>query len=117
MKKSELKQLIKEVIIENMNRHRYYDIPDNIDELFSNGDASYSITDPDSPGDNIYGMKLFLDILEVPDEYIKLDDGTQVFLSNGTVHLQIDSGGLGDFHLHGYEVKVLSNEEWSKLNL
>lgn len=52
-------------------------------------------------------MQLFLELVEVPEEMIECDDGTQVTLFDGTTRLVIDSGGLGDFHLHGYDVTVI----------
>lgn len=41
-------------------------------------------------------------------------DGTQVTLFDGETRIVIDSGGLGDFHLHGYDVTILeANAEQS----
>jgi len=85
----------------------YYDIPESVKELFANGESSYSITDPYQSGDNIFAMNLFLECVGVPDEMIVIDDGTQVTLKNGDKRIVIDSGGLGDFHLHGFDVTVL----------
>lgn len=42
------------------------------------------------------------------EKYVdECDDGTQVTLFNGKRRIVIDSGGLGDFPLHGYDVTVL----------
>jgi hypothetical protein len=43
------------------------------------------------------------------DEMIEEDNGTQVILKhpNYKYKLCIDSGGLGDFFSHGYDVSVL----------
>jgi hypothetical protein len=84
-----------------------YDIPESTEELFDNGERSYSITDPAQSGDNIFAMTLFLDCVGVPTEMVERDDGTQVTLYDGKRRIIIDSGGLGDFHLHGYDVTVL----------
>lgn len=84
-----------------------YNIPGSVAELFSNGEASYSITDPEQSGDNIFAMNLFLECVGVPPEMVECDDGTQVTLFDGCRRIAIDSEGLGDFHLHGYGVTVL----------
>jgi len=85
-----------------------YNIPGSVEELFANGESNYSITDPDEPGDNIFAMGLFLECVGVPGEMVELDDGTQVTLFDGKTRLVIDSGGLGDFHLHGFDVTVVN---------
>ncbi len=84
-----------------------YDIPKNTAELFANGERSYHIKDSDQAGDNIFAMNLFLECVDVPSEMIECHDGTQVTLFDGETRLVIDSSGLGDFHLHGYDVKIL----------
>ena len=84
-----------------------WDIPEDVAELFANGERSYHIKDEDQVGDNIFAMNLFLECVGVPSEMIKHHDGTQVTLFDGKTHLVIDSGGLGDFHLHGYDVTIL----------
>lgn len=86
-----------------------YDIPESVAELFANGEASYRITDPEQSGDNIFALRLFLDLVGVPSEMVECDDWTQVTLFNGVRRIAIDSGGLGDFHLHGYDVTVLDD--------
>ena len=84
-----------------------YEIPESVEELFNNGERSYSITDPEQSGDNIFSIILFLGCIGVPAEMVECDDGTQVTLFDGNRRIVIDSGGLGDFHLHGYGVTVL----------
>lgn len=88
-----------------------YDIPESVDELFENGESSYSITDPEQSGDNIFAMNLFLECVGVPSEMVECDDGTQVTLFDGKRRIVIDSGGLGDFHLHGYDVTVVDEQQ------
>lgn len=85
----------------------YYDIPENAAELFANGERSYSICDHDQSGDNIFAMNLFLECVGVPSKMVECDDGTQVTLFDGETRIVIDSGGLGDFHLHGYDVTII----------
>jgi len=94
------------IIDRGFNMHEW-NIPNNVKELFSNGDQSYSIRDTDYSGDNIYAMGLFLDNVGIPEEMIETNDGTQVILFDGKTRLCVNSGGLGDFHLHGFEVTVL----------
>jgi hypothetical protein len=84
-----------------------YCIPENTAELFANGDRSYHIKDRDQAGDNIFAMNLFLECVGVPSEIVECHDGTQVTLFDGRTRMVIDSGGLGDFHLHGYDVTIL----------
>ena len=89
-----------------MDESRYY-IPADVDELFTNGKAQYEIYDWDQAGDNVFAINLFLECVNVPDEMIEECEGTQVILNDGVTRLCIDSGGLGDFYHHGYDVTVL----------
>lgn len=84
-----------------------YNIPESVEELFANGEQSYSISDIDQPGSNVFGMLLFLGCVGVPTDMIEDNQGTQVTLFDGTKRIVIDSGGLGDFHLHGFDVSVV----------
>jgi len=81
-----------------------WNIPKDVNELFENGERNYSICDKDYSGDNIYAMNLFLETVDVPSEMVEEDLGTRV---DGKKRLCIDSGGLGDFHLHGYDVSII----------
>jgi len=83
-----------------------YDIPDNVNSLFANGEHSYHIFDSKQSGDNIFAMQLFVECVGIPNKMIEIDDGTQITVFNGEKRIVIDSGGLGDFHLHGYDVTV-----------
>ena len=84
-----------------------YNIPLSSDDLFNNGDNHYHIHDHDHIGDNVFSMNLFLETVGVPEEHIELYDGTQVFLNNGHIKLQIDAYGGGDLHLHEYDITTL----------
>jgi hypothetical protein len=84
-----------------------WNIPASVSELFSNGECSYHIKDREQEGDNIFSMNLFLDCVGVPEDMIECHDGTQVTLFDGETRIVIDSGGLGDFYSHGYDVTAL----------
>jgi hypothetical protein len=81
-----------------------YSIPADSDELFANGETHYHIHDHERSGDNIFALQLFIECVDVPEQFIVEDNGTQVIVCNGEKTLCIDSGGEGDFHLHGYDV-------------
>ena len=88
-----------------------YEIPGSVQELFDNGEEQYRIIDPEQDRDNISALRLFLELVGVPDDMIECDDETQVTLFNGEKRIVIDSGGLGDFFSHGYEVTVIDPED------
>lgn len=87
-----------------------YEIPGSTKEIFENKEASYSIIDytPGMDMDNIQSMKLFLDLVGVTEEELFFDSDTQVILQHPDYDfkLTIDSGGLGDFFSHGYDVSL-----------
>lgn len=88
-----------------------YEIPDTVKELFENGEASYRIIDYNIPDmDNIESMQFFLERIGATAENIETDDGTQVVLKHPDFKEKyvIDSGGLGDFYSHGYDVSLLT---------
>lgn len=85
-----------------------YQIPSDYGELFANGEAYYSIEDKDQSGDNIFAMKLFLEVVGVPESFVEFDEGTRVILFDGETRIQIDSEGLGDFNSHGFSVTLLN---------
>lgn len=85
-----------------------YDLPGDVDELFANGEYHYEIRDAEQSGDNIFAMKLFIEAVGIPEAMIVADYETQIIVDNGERQLRIDSYGLGDFHLHGYDVTVVA---------
>jgi hypothetical protein len=87
-----------------MNQEEF--LPSTSKELFSNGTESYYFH-TDEEMDNNESMKAFLNMVGITDEEITLYDGTQVYLSNGTIHLQLDSSGMGDMYSHLIEVSVI----------
>lgn len=86
-----------------------WNIPADVDELFRNGEVHYHIHDYEQSGDNIFAMQLFLEYVDIPEEFIVEDNGTQIIVSDGERTLCIDSGGEGDFHLHGYDVSEVTD--------
>lgn len=86
-----------------------YEIPDSVKHLFEQGECSYKIIDYDIDGmNNIASMAYFLDCIGAANENIDSGDGTQIVLKHPdyTHKLVIDSGGLGDFYSHGYDVTL-----------
>ena len=88
-----------------------YDIPDNISDLFVNGEREYSIVDYTiGEMDNQQSMVYFVETVGIPSEQIVGDWGTQVEIKHPDFkhHLFIDSGGLGDFFSHSFVVSMPS---------
>lgn len=86
-----------------------YEIPESVKDLFEKGETSYRIIDYTIQDmNNIESMTYFLECIGATVDNIETDDGTQVVLK----HLDykekyvIDSGGLGDFYSHGYNVSL-----------
>ncbi len=89
-----------------------YEVPSSIKELFENKEASYRIIDYTiQEMDNIESMCYFLEYVGIPAENIEEDSGTQVILKHPEFDykLVIDSGGLGDFYSHGYDVSIFED--------
>jgi hypothetical protein len=87
-----------------------YEVPNSVQELFEQGEASYRIIDYTiQEMDNNQSMQFFLDYIGATSENIEVDDGTQVIIKHPDFNhkLVIDSGGLGDFNSHGYDVTLL----------
>jgi hypothetical protein len=88
-----------------------YNIPSSPADLFEAGEEIYTITDPKQSGDNEFAMDLFLDRVGVTEDMIEEHMGTQVTLFDGKRRITIDSGGLGDFHLHRFSVMVVEDDD------
>ena len=87
-----------------------YEIPNSVQHMFEQGETSYRIVDYTiQEMDNNQSMQFFLDCIGVTDDNIETDDGTQVVVNHPDFEhkLVIDSGGLGDFYSHGYDVTLL----------
>lgn len=87
-----------------------YELPDSLKAIFENGETSYRIIDysPNMDLDNIQALNLFLERVEIPSENVIIHDGTQCFLSHPDFDLAVvDSGGLGDFFSHGFDVSFV----------
>ena len=88
-----------------------YEIPNSVKEMFEQGENSYRIIDYSiHEMDNIQSMQHFLDCIGATSDNIETDDGTQVVIIHPDFDhkLVIDSGGLGDFYSHGYNVTLYS---------
>ena len=95
-----------------------YEIPNNVKELFEQGENSYRIIDyaPDMSMDNKQSMGYFLDCIGAKQDNIEKDEGTQVVLMHPDFGMKyvVDSGGLGDFFSHRFDVSLYENDN-SKL--
>ena len=90
-----------------------YEIPESVIDLFEQGENSYRIIDYDEgmEMDNNESMEYFLEQIEATEENMVLEDGTMVILKHKDFEETyiIESGGLGDFFSHGFDVS-LNNE-------
>jgi hypothetical protein len=86
-----------------------YEIPDSVTDLFEQGENSYRIIDYEIPDmDNIESLGYFLDQVGVSNGNIYESESTQVVLTHPDFDfmLVVDSGGLGDFYSHRYDVSL-----------
>lgn len=87
-----------------------YEVPEMVKQMFSDAPTSYRIIDysDNMEMDNIQSMQYFLNYIEFPSEDILEDYGTQVILQHPDFDFKIciDSGGLGDFFSHGFDVNI-----------
>ena len=86
-----------------------YEVPSNVHELFLTKEAFYRIIDYSLDMNNIQSMQFFLDYVGIEEGCVVQDLGTQVIVCHEDFDykLQIDSGGLGDFFSHGFEVVLI----------
>jgi len=87
-----------------------YEIPNSVQHMFEQGETSYRIVDYTiQEMDNNQSMQFFLDCIGATEDNIETDDGTQIVIKHENFNhkLVIDSGGLGDFYSHGYDVTLL----------
>ena len=87
-----------------------YEIPDSVKEMFEMSENSYRIIDYSiNEMDNNQSMQYFLECIGATSDNVDVDDGTQVVIIHPDFDykLVIDSGGLGDFYSHGYDVALL----------
>jgi hypothetical protein len=86
-----------------------YEMPSSVKEMFEQGENSYRIIDYSiNEMDNIQSMQYFLDLIGAKSENIETDDGTQMVIIHPDFDhkLVIDSGGLGDFYSHSFDVSI-----------
>lgn len=91
-----------------------YVLPDSVQSLFQEKEASYKIVDYTIRDmDNIESMQLFIECVGL-ENHIALNDGTQVtfYHPDFNYHIVIDSGGLGDFYSHGFEASIVTVDEY-----
>ena len=91
---------------------KIYEVPATVKELFEEKEAEYKIVDylPEMEMDNNQSMAFFLDYIGAVSDNIIEDSGTQVIIQHEDFDykLQIDSGGLGDFFSHRFEVSMFN---------
>ena len=91
-----------------------FEILNSIKEMFEQGENSYRIIDYSRQEmDNIQSMQHFIDCIGATSDNIETDDGTQVVIIHPDFDykLVIDSGGMGDFYSHGYDVTLLDADQ------
>lgn len=97
-----------------------YEVPDNLTRLFQDvldgsGHTSYQIINytDGMDMDNNESMSHFLETVDIPEDAIVEDEGTQVVLSHPDYEkkIVIDSGGLGDFFSHGFDCQWAEESE------
>ena len=88
-----------------------YEIPNSITQMFdefAKGETSYRIINENDnmSMDNNQSMQHFIECVGIPTENIEDDEGTQIVVSHEDYNFKIviDSGGLGDFYSHGFEM-------------
>lgn len=96
-----------------------YEIPDSVTDLFkevmeNDGGMSYRIINY-SEGmsmDNNDALVHFVESVDISEEFIEEDLGTQLTLIHPDFEKKIiiDSGGLGDFFSHGFDCYVEEQE-------
>lgn len=89
-----------------------YEIPNSVKDMFDCGETSYRIVDYTiQEMDNNQSMQFFLDCIGATEDNIETDDGTQVTIKHPDFEhkLVIDSGGLGDFYSHGFDVCLFND--------
>lgn len=89
-----------------------YEVPDSLTQLFQdvaegNGGVSYRIINYTNgmDMDNNESMAHFIETVDIPEDAIIENEGTQVVLTHPDYEkkIVIDSGGLGDFFSHGFD--------------
>ena len=94
-----------------------YEIPGSVKELFTDDCADYRIVDYNlGEMDNVQSMSYFMECVGISNDYVLLNDGTQVHFWHPEFiyHIVIDSSGLGDFWSHGFEVTKVTFSEYLK---
>ena len=94
-----------------------YEIPNNLTQMFKDfekGETSYRIInyDRDMEMDNNQSMNYFIECVGIPEDNIEDDYGTQIVVVHEDYNFRIviDSGGLGDFFSHGFDMSLYEDE-------
>lgn len=89
-----------------------YEVPESIKQMFYDAPVSYRIIDyrDNMEMDNNQSMSYFLEYIGFHPNDIIEDYGTQVVLKHDDFDytICIDSGGLGDFYSHGFDVSIVN---------
>ena len=88
-----------------------YDMPDSLQEIFEVGETQWTARDyiPEMEMDNVEAMAWFMDFVGISPEDCESIEDTQIIVKHTdyTHKLCIDSGGLGDFFSHAFEVSIV----------
>ena len=92
-----------------------YCLPEDLDELFRTGPTQWYAREyvPEMEMDNVQAMAWFMDVVGISDgDCIAIED-TQIVVRSPAhpFTLCIDSGGLGDFFSHGFDVSIVEEQE------
>ena len=92
------------------SREASYELPDSLYQLFESVvemecDCTFYITDYDLPMNNIEAMQLFLHEVDISDEFIVSNEGTEVVVISPDYpgRIRISSYGNGNEFSHAYE--------------
>ena len=83
-----------------------YFLPKDIDELFNSGETQWYVIDHDPymDMDNVRSLEFFLDAVGISEDDCVVTEDTQVILKHNGRYMCVDSGGLGDFFSHSFDV-------------
>jgi hypothetical protein len=86
-----------------------YDLPADLDELFSNQNAFYRIIEYKHEYDNGEALDYFISLVGIHWQNIKYNYGTEIIVEydDYPYDILIASSGLGDMYSHGFETQCL----------
>jgi len=87
-----------------------YNMPESIVDIFEEGEGQWTAQDyaPEMEMDNVEAMNWFMEKVGIRDEDCASIEDTQIILKHPEYphKLCVDSGGLGDFFSHGFDVSI-----------